>query len=205
MPDEFCCPLALEYESSFCQYGICPVGCIGQNLMCLPSFSVKKTFFSLVVLAKKLYTPCTLAIGFLFSMLTFQHWSRIFIFLTSEMGRKLMFNLYQPFPVMSVINVSVSLAKQQALGLCSQAGEWNVAVSSLSYCTVRMAQWLFTASHVAGRRSDVSLPDSPQVTWYLSLLSFHSASATLCSIRLGSGPFSVFTGLRGTLPHWPYN
>lgn len=163
--------------------------------------SARLCFFSLVVLAKRLDTP--VPVSFIFSMLTFHHWSQIFVFLTSEMERKLMFNLYQPFPVMSVINGSVSLAKQQALVLL-QPG-WRVKCGSLltSYCTVSLAQWLFTASHIAGRRSDASLPASPQMTWYLSLLSFLPASATLCRFKLGPGPFSVFTVLRGTLPCWP--
>lgn len=79
MLDEFCCPLALEYElPPFCQYGIFPVDCIGQNLMCLPNYLLTGSAFScafssLVVLAKRLDTLYTVAIGFTFSMLMLQH------------------------------------------------------------------------------------------------------------------------------------
>lgn len=70
-----------------------------------------------------------MVIGFIFSMFTFQHWSQIFVFLINEMGRKLMFSLYQPLPVMSVINGNVSLAKQQALGLLQPC--WRVKSGKL--------------------------------------------------------------------------
>lgn len=50
-----------------------------------------------------------------------------------------------------------------------------MAVSSLSYGAVRLAQRLSTDSLVAGRRSDVSLAASPRVTWYLSYYFFPSA------------------------------
>lgn len=46
-----------------------------------------------------------------------------------EMGRKPMFSLYQPFLVMWVVNDSVSLAKQQALGLLQPC--WRVKCGSL--------------------------------------------------------------------------
>lgn len=40
-------PLALEYElSSFCQYEICSMGCIGQNLMCLSNYLLTRAALS---------------------------------------------------------------------------------------------------------------------------------------------------------------
>lgn len=74
-------------------------------------------------------TPYTMVIGFIFSTLTCQQWSQSFVFLTNEKGRNLMFSLSQPFPLRSVINWSVSLAEQQALGLLQPC--WTVKCGSL--------------------------------------------------------------------------
>lgn len=66
------------------------------------------------------------------------------------------------------------LPSSKPWGSCSHAGERNVAVSSLFYCTVRLAQWVSADGSVASRRGDVSLAASPCMTWCLSYSFFPS-------------------------------
>lgn len=80
MQGKFCCPTFFHVGVwMFCQYSIFPVGCIGQNLMCLPScFSEQNstfwyTFFTGGSGQEGWTNSLTVTAGFIFSMLTFQH------------------------------------------------------------------------------------------------------------------------------------
>lgn len=129
-------PSALEYGlSSFCHYRIHLVGCIRQNLTCLPSCfpeqnrTLQCIFFSGGSGHEGWTHSHAMAALYIFSVLMFQHWSHIFAFLTAETRVNVMFSIYEPLPVMSVIYCSVLLAKQEALGFLQP--HWSVKCGSL--------------------------------------------------------------------------
>lgn len=110
-----------------------------------------------------------------------------------------MFSLYQPLPVMSVINCSILLAKQQALGFsqpCCRA-KCGSLLTSLLHLQVGSAIIYWQSCCWQEWRLFGSSPMRDLILKLL-FLSFSPASAALYRFTQGSGSFSAFGMLRGT-------